>query len=710
VEPAHPSPALALWGGVECTINRIGDRHRDQVVLSGHEARPDDLDHFAGLGLTALRYPLLWETFAHAQDPERLWAWHDGRLAHLRRLGIHPILGLVHHGSGPHGTDLLDEGFIAGLAHHAAIAARRYPWVRDWTPVNEPLTTARFSALYGYWYPHRRDEAAFWLALINQIDGIGAAMAAIRAVNPAARLIQTEDLGHTGATPPRASQAYFDNQRRWASWDMLFGGITDTHPFWDRLCGMGFEGRLRAIEAAPCPPDTLGINHYLTSDRFLDHRLERYPATTHGACSFGPLADVEAVRVTDQPPGLEGALRACWDRYGVSMAITEIHNGCTREEQMRWLQEAWDVAGRLRAEGMVIEALTVWSLLGSHDWDSLLTREAGHYESGVFDIRGVVPRETALAPMVRSLAAGQRPDHPVLDVAGWWRCHARTIPSRPLRPLLIVGATGTLGQAFAGACRLRGIDHVLTGRVMLDLRVPASIDRVLDELRPWAVINCAGWVRIDEAEDNEEACFATNFTGSVALAGACQRRGIHYTGFSSDLVFDGLADRAYVESDATAPLNIYGVSKARADDVLLASAGRTLVVRTASFFSPYDTHNFAVRLAASLRTGEVFRVAGDCITSPTYVPDLVRATLDLIIDDQTGLWHLANGGALSWADFAVGIGTALDLRTDLVDVQPAAAMGWTARRPRYAPISSERGLIMPSLTSAMERFAAELPR
>ncbi len=707
---ADPSLPLVLWAGVECTISRTGDHHRDQVVLSGHDVRADDLDRFAGLGLTALRYPLLWETFAHARDPERLWAWHDERLARLRGLGIRPILGLVHHGSGPHGTDLLNEGFAAGLAQHSADAARRYPWVRDWTPVNEPLTTARFSALYGLWYPHQRDEAAFWLALINQIDGIRAAMAAIRAVNPVARLIQTEDLGHTGATPQRAAQAYFDNQRRWASWDMLAGRFTDSHLLWDRLCSMGFQGRLRALEANPCPPDIMGINHYLTSDRFLDHRLERYPAVTHGACSYGPLADVEAVQVTDQPPGLEGALRACWDRYGVPMAVTEIHNGCTREEQMRWLREAWETAGRLRAEGMAIEAVTAWSLLGSHDWDSLLTRDAGHYESGVFDIRGAVPRETALAPMMRMMAAGRVPDHPVLDVAGWWRCHVRAIASRPARPLLIVGATGTLGQAFAGACRLRGIDHVLTGRSMLNLLVPASIDRVLDEVQPWAVINGAGWVRVDEAENNAEACLAANFAGSIDLAEACGRRGIHYTGFSSDLVFDGLLDRAYVESDVTAPLNIYGVSKARADSVLLAGAGRILVVRTASFFSPYDTQNFAVRLVTSLRAGRIFQAAGDCITSPTYVPDLVRATLDLIIDDETGLWHLANGGALSWADFAVGIGTAMALRTDLVDARSATAMGWTARRPRHVPMSSERGLIMPSLTSAMERFATALGR
>ena len=711
-------PPLALWGGTECTINRVSDRYLDQAALSGHDMRPEDLDRFAALGLKALRYPLLWESFARSHDAERLWSWHDERLARLRALGLRPILGLVHHGSGPPATNLLAPDFASGLAAHAAQAARRYPWVQDWTPVNEPLTTARFAALYGHWYPHVRDEAAFWLALVNQIDGVRDAMAEIRAVSPGARLIQTEDLGHAAATPERAEQAAFDNVRRWMSWDMLTGRVTVGHPLWKRLTGMGLEERLCAIASAPCRLDIIGLNHYLTSDRFLDHRLELYPAHLHGESGCGPLADVAAVRVIGDSPGLEGVLRACWDRYRLPIAVTEVHNGCTREEQMRWLMEAWDTALRLRAEGVAIEAVTAWSLLGAHDWDSLLTVNAGHYESGAFDIRGVCPRETALAPMIRAMAAGKTPIHPVLKGKGWWRRDGRLLSSLAAssisvhrsgaRPLLITGASGTLGQAFAGACRLRNIPHLLTGRDVLDLHDPAMTGRMLDAVRPWAVVNCAGWVRVDEAERRAADCLAANITGSVQLAEACARRDIHYTCFSSDLVFDGLAGRAYVESDTTAPLSVYGLSKARADVAVQDIEGRALVVRTASFFSPYDSQNFAAHLVVALRSGQPFRAVDDCITSPTYVPDLVRATLDLIIDDETGLWHLVSAGSLSWAAFAYSIGNALDLRTDLIEAVPVDAMAWAARRPRYAPMTSERGLIMPSLASAIERFTAEL--
>ncbi len=706
----NPAP-LALWGGAECTISRVGDRFSDQLAIAGHTGRPGDLARFASLGLTALRYPLLWENFARAGDCGSLWTWHEERLAELRRLGIRPVIGLIHHGSGPPGTDLLAPNFAEGLAEHARAAAERFPWVRDWTPVNEPLTTARFAALYGLWYPHRSDESAFWRALFNQVHATRAAMTAIRDVHPGARLIQTEDMGRTDATPELQEQADFYNLRRWASWDLLTGRLTEGHPLWDRLAAMGFKSDLASLHSAPCPPDLLGLNHYLTSDRFLDHRVDAYPEQNRGTCAFGPVADVETVRAVGVSPGLEGALRDTWDRYGLPMAITEVHNGCTREEQMRWFSEAWQSAERLRSDGLSIEAVTAWSLLGAHDWDSLLTEQAGHYESGVFDIRGASPRETALAPLLRSLARGRTPAHPVLARSGWWRAHARAAfydAASANGPVLIAGATGTLGQAFAGACRLRGIDHIVTDRSEMDLTDSHSIAEALGAYRPWALVNCAGWVRVDEAEHRAAECNAVNFGGSVALARACAERDIHYTSFSSDLVFDGAAGRPYVEQDEARPLGVYGMSKARADAAITSLGGRNLIIRTSSFFSPFDQHNFAVHLAEALRAGRPFVVASDCTVSPSYVPDLVRVTLDLIIDDERGLWHLANDGAITWSRFAFDLADAMKLPARTIEPRPASAMRWTAARPLFAPLTSERAIIMPSLTSATERFAREL--
>ena len=719
---------LELWGGHECTVNRVGELFFDQTVRSGHHARLSDLDHFASLGLRALRFPVLWERTSPDPASTPDWRWSDERLSRLRELNVRPIVGLLHHGSGPRYTSLLDPSFAEGLACFAGKVARRYPHVMDWTPVNEPLTTARFSALYGHWYPHSRDEKALWMALLNQVDAIRGAMKAIRAVNPEARLVQTEDLGRTYATSAVAHQASFDNERRWLTWDLLEGRVTRSHPLGGRLQRLGFGDRLSVIEQDPCPADVVGVNHYLTSDRFLDHRTELYPPERIGGNAFLSFADVEAVRVIQPgPDGTAGALEEAWTRYRRPVALTECHNGCTREEQMRWLQEAWDGIVELRARGVEVEALTIWSLLGAFDWDSLLTRADGHYESGVFDLRGGNLRPTALAGLVRNLAAGQRMKHPALDQPGWWRRDVRLAfqpvfrsvddpePRRSRRnasvsprPILIVGATGTLGKAFARTCEWRGLDYVLVDRRQLSLDHGQTIQSALDLYRPWAVINAAGWVRVDDAETDPEGCIRVNTHGALMLATNCAHRETPIVSFSSDLVFDGKLERPYLEADAPCPLNVYGRSKAELERQVLQLGGPNLLVRTAAFFSPFDPHNFAAQVTRGLVGGQEVRAACDIVISPTYVPDLVDATLDLLIDGETGLWHLVNGGALSWCDFARAIADALRLDTRLIAPTPATSFDWPAQRPRFAPLVSSRGALLPPLEGALERYAGRL--
>src|SRR3954452_10537981 len=108
--------SIELWGGVECTLNRVGDCYIDQLELSGHDKRLSDLDRFADLGIVAMRYPVLWERTAPNGVDAADWSWPDERLARLRTLGIRSIVGLVHHGSGPRHTSLLDPTFPEQLA------------------------------------------------------------------------------------------------------------------------------------------------------------------------------------------------------------------------------------------------------------------------------------------------------------------------------------------------------------------------------------------------------------------------------------------------------------------------------------------------------------------------------------------------------------------------------------------------------------------
>jgi dTDP-4-dehydrorhamnose reductase len=288
--------SVELWGGVECTIARIGDDWRDQVAETGHRERPDDIDLIAALGIRTLRYPVIWESVA-PDRPDRLdFCWTDERLGRLRDLGIEVVAGLVHHGSGPAYTRLVDPDFPRKLADYAARVAERYPWIAMWTPVNEPLTTARFSGLYGHWYPHRRDYRAFLRTLVNQCRGIVEAMAAVHAVVPDARLVQTEDLGKTFSTAPLRAQAAHENERRWLSLDLLCGRVGPQHPMYRFLRNAGVtDNELEFFASSAGIPDLLGINHYLTSERFLDHRLHLYPGHPIGGNRRERYVDAEAV-------------------------------------------------------------------------------------------------------------------------------------------------------------------------------------------------------------------------------------------------------------------------------------------------------------------------------------------------------------------------------------------------------------------------------
>ena len=189
-----------MWGGVECTINRIGDGFRDQLSYSGHYRRQEDIQSIAGLGITALRYPVLWEYHQPGKSSVINWHWASKQLETIRQSGMKPIAGLIHHGSGPAYTNLAQDDFADGLAAYALSVAKQFPWIDYYTPVNEPLTTARFSGLYGTWYPHHKSDRSFAIMLFNQLKAVVLSMQAIRKINPAAKLIQTEDLSKTYST------------------------------------------------------------------------------------------------------------------------------------------------------------------------------------------------------------------------------------------------------------------------------------------------------------------------------------------------------------------------------------------------------------------------------------------------------------------------------------------------------------------------------
>ena len=387
----------------------------------------------------------------------------------------------------------------------------------------------------------------------------------------------------------------------------------------------------------------------------------------------------------------------------------------------------WSADDEQRKRGADVRAVTAWALLGAFDWNCLLTHQNGYYEPGIFDVRAMDRRPTALARMLRQLANGEQPDHPSLADPGWWlrpeRIHYRpegaSRPSpftnhasnrnsrRASRPILITGANGTLGNAFARICPVRGLSFQGLSRAELDIADPAAVAAAIARYNPWAVVNAAGYVRVDAAEQEPEICFRANAEGAAVLAQECRRGNVRLVTFSSDLVFDGAKSHPYTEGDATAPRNVYGKSKASAEERVLRILSDALVIRTSAFFGPWDSANFVVAALTTVASGGRFLAASDTTVSPTYVPDLVNATLNLLVDGDTGIWHIANPGEITWADLAVTATDLAGLDPSNIESVPMSATGATAPRPPYTALSSRRGRMLPPLRDALRRCIAD---
>lgn len=714
---------VELWGGVECTVNRIGDRFLDQWRRSGHAERTTDFDRIASLGIRTLRQSVLWERVAPDRMSQCDWSQSDEALGILSELQIEPIVGLLHHGSGPSYTHLLDPRFPQKLARYAREVAERYPHVRMFTPVNEPMTTARFSALYGHWYPHARDPRSFALAFLNQIKGTVLAMREIRDSVPDAMLVQTEDLGKTYATEELQDQAEFENDRRWATWDLLCGTFDGSNRLYRYFRKLGIEeSELVWFRENPYPPGILGVNTYVTSERFIDHRLDRYPMHTHGGNGKQSYADVEAVRVLaggiDGPRGL---MEEVWKRYRRPFAITECHLNCTREEQVRWLLSVWEAANDLRETGVGVKAVTAWSLFGAYDWNSLLCEDTGCYEPGAFDLRGPLPRETALGAVLRRLAFGKDPQVAWTDGPGWWDRPIRlehppvVLPQRrttakgpePDRkkgvssPILIVGA-GAAARAFGEACETRGLLYRQLAWPEVDCSHPTSIEAIFGEHMPWAVVNATGTECIEDADRNAASCFRENTLAAMLLAHECARRQIRLLALSTDQVFDGKQTEPYVESDMPWPTGNYGRSKWEAEYRIVESGADALIIRAGACFGPQDKAGFLVEVAEATRNGRLFGAPDDRIVTPAYLPDLADHALDLLQDGEKGLWHLAHPEPVSWFQFARLAACAMG--TDASRVRSTSSAGKSGSVHSLA-LTSERGNPMPSLENALARWA-----
>lgn len=710
---------IEIWGGIEATINRVGNNYLDQSEYSGHYQREEDIDLFVSLGIKMLRYPVLWEKHQPQKNTVIDWTFTEKNLLRLKELKVEPIAGLVHHGSGPKFVNFFDGSFESGVAAYAKLVAEKFPWLEYYTPINEPLTTARFCGLYGHWYPHESNEYCFYKILLSECKATVMAMKAVREINPDAKLIQTEDLGKVYSTPLLQYQADFENERRWLSYDLITGTLTPDKTMWGFLLHVGIrEEELRYFLENNCKPHIAGFNYYITSERYLDENLHRYPEHVRGGNGRHHYADVEVVRVPyAKETGPLVLIREAWKRFGLPIAITECHIHCSREEQMRWFNDLWETLNQLKAEGIDIRALTAWALLGTFGWNELATKPRGVYESGVFNLKSGKPRPTALAIMMQKLAKNNVYKHPVLKAAGWWKQEKRIAypdhsvshyKSRKLlpetQPLLILGNFEMIGTGFSKICGERNIYSISLKNSNIHLNNRKITEEIIQKYNPWAIVNTADFLSVEEAEKNSEECLKINCEILIVLAEICKKQGIKLLTFSSETVFDGSKNSAYIESGSVTPLNVYSRSKVLVEENILKTNPDSLIIRTGSCFSCWENTSLVSVIFNLLKEARPITVAHDLFFSLTYIPDLVHESLNMLLDNECGIFHVSNTGSTTAAALASKIAELAWLDNSLIKEVPANQLKQAVLLPQNTALRSEKEIRLPTFESALRHY------
>ncbi|WP_338800546.1 dTDP-4-dehydrorhamnose reductase [Pseudomonas sp. RSB 5.4] len=234
--------------------------------------------------------------------------------------------------------------------------------------------------------------------------------------------------------------------------------------------------------------------------------------------------------------------------------------------------------------------------------------------------------------------------------------------SRGLK-ILLCGEQGQLARELQERFTAPG-ELIVMGRAKLDLTQPNQIRQQVRHVAPDLIINAAAYTAVDQAQSEPALAFAINATGPGILAEEAALLGVPLIHYSTDYVFDGSKHEPYVESDATNPLGVYGMSKLAGEQAVADARAQHLILRTSWVYSTHG-RNFLLTMQRLLQEKPELRVVADQIGAPTWAGSIARSTLALIKrwqDGQAGAWgtyHLTAQGETSWFGFAQAIANAL---------------------------------------------------
>lgn len=219
--------------------------------------------------------------------------------------------------------------------------------------------------------------------------------------------------------------------------------------------------------------------------------------------------------------------------------------------------------------------------------------------------------------------------------------------------LLLLGKDGQVGQALQEALGYVG-SLTACGRSQCDLANADQLTRCVREARPDVIVNAAAYTAVDRAEHDAALAFAVNGRAPALLAEEAKRLGACLVHYSTDYVFDGAKGAPYVETDAPAPLQVYGRSKLEGEQGIRATGARHLILRTSWVYAERG-RNFVLTMLEKAKAGGRLRVVADQWGTPTWAFDVAAATAALLRlpERPVGTFHAAAAGAATWHDFAV---------------------------------------------------------
>ncbi len=280
--------------------------------------------------------------------------------------------------------------------------------------------------------------------------------------------------------------------------------------------------------------------------------------------------------------------------------------------------------------------------------------------------------------------------------------------------VLVTGVKGQLGYDVMRELSRRGIEGIGVDIDEMDITDSESVDRVITEAHPDAVIHCAAWTAVDAAEDEDkkETVRKVNVEGPRNIARACKKLDIKMLQISTDYVFDGQGERPWEPDDKTGPVSVYGLTKRDGENAVMEILDKFFIVRIAWVFG-INGKNFVKTMINLSKTHDSLAVVNDQWGSPTYTYDLARLLVDMIKTEKYGIYHATNEGFISWYDFACAIfkEAGIDMLVKPVSTEEYGAS--KAARPFNSRMSKEKLTLagferLPGWEDALSRYIKEL--